>query len=183
MVDKEATMVGPCTPAAFRAIEIPSHHRRPLRLATLILMQQSRQVFIAMSALMACTAIGCGKSGPTMYHVSGKISFKNGTMPHGGVSLVSFVPTKDGSGEGRRPATGPIGPDGSFAMYTRVDGDGVVAGDYNVLIAILKGPMERVSLLPAKYFDMSSPPFKATVDRNISDLDYPIDMTGAPVGK
>jgi hypothetical protein len=126
-------------------------------------------------AALAVTA-GCHQ-GPAKYQVRGKVTFENGPAPKAGVKVVNFVPAKDSSAEVRRAASGSIGPDGSFTMFTRVTGDGVNAGDYSVVFTIVKGPMDMTSLIPVKYNDVNSPPYKVTVDRNIDDLDFKLDMS------
>ncbi len=118
-----------------------------------------------------------------MYQVRGKVSFTGGPAPHAGVSMVTFQPAKDSTAEVRRPATGPIEPDGSFMMSTRISGDGVNAGDYSVQFNISKGPMDPTSLIPAKYTDVSAPQYKVTVDHDINDLEYTIDMSAGTSGK
>jgi hypothetical protein len=125
---------------------------------------------------------GCQR-GPTMYQVSGKVKFKDGSAPKAPVCLVNFIPLKDGKGEGRRNATGPIGPDGSFTMYTRVGGDGVFPGDYAVVFNVANNPMAPVSILDPKYTDASTPPYKLSVDRNLNDLVFTIEpLSGAAGG-
>src|SRR4051812_15207182 len=129
-------------------------------------------------AALAATA-GCHK-GPAMYQVRGKVTFQNGPAPKAGVKVVNFVPAKDSTAEVRRAASGPIEPDGSFTMFTRMNGDGVNAGDYAVVFTITKGPMDMTSLIPVKYSDVSSPQYKVTVDHDISDLEYTIEpLSGA----
>ena len=114
-----------------------------------------------------------------MYQVRGKVTFEKGPAPKAGVKVVNFVPVKDSTAEVRRAASGPIEPDGSFTMFTRMNGDGVNAGNYAVVFTITKGPMDMTSLIPVKYSDVNSPPYKVTVDHNIDDLDYTIDVSGA----
>ncbi|HEX3600412.1 MAG TPA: hypothetical protein VHU84_09740 [Lacipirellulaceae bacterium] len=117
-----------------------------------------------------------------MYQVSGKVKYKDGSIPQAPICLVAFSPTRGGNGDTRRNATGAIGPDGSFSMYTRVSGDGVYPGDYDVRISVANNPMNPVSLLLPKYTDFNSPPYKVKVDHNITDLDYtvePLSNTGA----
>ncbi len=121
---------------------------------------------------------GC-QHGRTMYQVSGKVKYKDGSIPKAPICLVNFVPAKDGKGEMRRNATGQIGPDGSFSMYTRVSGDGVNPGEYEVLFNVATNPMAPVSLLAPKYTDHTSPPYKVMVDRNISDLEFTIEPLSA----
>src|SRR4051812_47439541 len=130
-------------------------------------------------ALLVCAVGGCGKKGPAMYQVSGKVTYKDGSVPRAGICLVSFAPTKESEAKVRRNATGAIGPDGSFTMFTRVNGDGVYAGEYAVLFTVANNPMAPVSLLSPKYTDLASPPFKVTVDHNINDLEYTIEPLSA----
>jgi|tagenome__1003787_1003787.scaffolds.fasta_scaffold20325738_1 hypothetical protein len=135
-------------------------------------------LFAACSLAALAVTAGCHK-GPAMYQVHGKVTFENGPAPKAGVKVVNFVPAKDSTAEVRRAASGPIEPDGSFTMFTRTNGDGVNAGDYAVVFTITKGPMDMTSLIPVKYSDINSPPYKVTVDHNIDDLDYTIDVSGA----
>jgi hypothetical protein len=128
---------------------------------------------VVVLASVFCVIVGCGKSGPAMYQVSGKVKYKDGSIPSAPICLVGFTPSKDN--EMRRNATGAIGPDGSFTMVTRVQGDGVYAGDYSVTFGVGNNPMKPVSLLLPKYTDLASPPYKITVDHNIRDLEYTIE--------
>ena len=90
-----------------------------------------------------------------MYQVRGKVTNKDGSVPKAGIALVSFVPTKDSTAEVKRSATGPIAPDGTFSMSTRLSGDGVNAGDYNVVFNIAKSPVDPTPLvLPQRYYPM-----------------------------
>jgi hypothetical protein len=133
-----------------------------------------RRLFVFALALPLIATVGCQR-GPRMYQVSGKVHYKDGSVPRGGVSLVNFRPTKESTAEVRQGASGAIGPDGSFTMYSRVSGDGVYAGDYAVTFTVIKGPMDPTSLILPKYNNSSTPPFTITVDENKTDLDYEIE--------
>src|SRR4051794_27151546 len=64
--------------------------------------------------LLACVALatsGCNK-GPRMYQVSGKVLYKDGSVPKAPVALVRFEPTQNSTAEIRKTATGEIGQDG-----------------------------------------------------------------------
>ena len=118
-----------------------------------------------------------------MYQVSGKVLNKDGSVPKGGIAVVSFMPTADSTAEIRRAANGSIGPDGSFSMSTRISGDGVHAGDYNVLFNVAKSPVDPTSLILPKYYDNAAPPYKVTVDHDIDDLKFEIEpLHGASKG-
>jgi hypothetical protein len=134
-------------------------------------------------ALPCLTAtVGC-QHGPKKYHISGKVLYKNGTVPKGGIAIVSFTPTKDSTAEVRQTATGAIGPDGSFEMYTRQAGDGVYAGDYVVVFQVAKAVMDPQPLILEKYWSASKSPFKITVDRDVNDLNYEIEPLPGVSGK
>jgi hypothetical protein len=144
-------------------------------------MRVSRFSLVHSLGFVLCLVVGCGKSGPAMYQVSGKVKYKDGSIPTAPICLVGFTASKDN--EVRRNASGQIGPDGSFTMVTRVQGDGVYAGDYSVTFAVANNPMKPVSLLMPKYSDLASPAYKITVDHNISDLDYTIEPLAGAGGK
>jgi hypothetical protein len=127
---------------------------------------------IAVPCLVATA--GCHR-GPRMYEVSGKVHYKDGSVPRGGVAVVNFRPTKESTAEVRQGASGAIGPDGSFSMFSRVTGDGVYAGDYAVTFTVIKGPMDPTSLILPKYMNALTPPFTITVDENKTDLDFEIE--------
>lgn len=137
-----------------------------------------------MLTLSAGLMAGCQR-GPKMYQVSGKVHYKNGGTPKTGVSVVNFAPTKGSSAEVRQAASGAIQPDGSFAMFSRVVGDGVYAGDYAITFTVIKGPMDPTSLILPKYTDPRTPPYTIKVDGDKTDLDFEIEplpgVTGAAV--
>jgi hypothetical protein len=119
-----------------------------------------------------------------MYQVSGQVLYKDGTVPKGGVAVVNFKPTKESNAEVRNGASGAIGADGTFSMFSRMSGDGVYAGEYAVTFTVIKAPMDPTSLILPKYSSSSNPPYKVLVDHNIEDLKYQIEplpgVTGAP---
>jgi hypothetical protein len=130
---------------------------------------------IVVITLLTGTIAGCGKSGPPMYQVSGKLHYKDGSLPKAGIAMITFMPSKDSTAEMRRNASGTIGPDGSFTMSTRVAGDGVYAGDYNVLLNVIKSPVDPTSLVLPKYYDPNDPPYRVTVDQDITGLEYTME--------
>jgi hypothetical protein len=109
-----------------------------------------------------------------MARVRGKVHFKDGTIPQGDLAIVKFNPTQDSTGQFRKSATGTIDPkDGSFEMNTRMAGDGVHYGDYTVTFTVADSNA-RILVAP-KYSKPAESPFKITVDRNRSDLDYEVE--------
>ena len=124
--------------------------------------------------------VGCNH-GASMYQVSGKVHYKDGSVPTAPVCLVRFEPAPDSSAPIRKSASGAIDPkDGSFTLYTRKPGDGVYPGDYRVAFTLCKSATDTKPLIPDKYAYANQSPFKITVDGNKTDLQYEIEPpTGA----
>jgi hypothetical protein len=118
--------------------------------------------------------VGCGGS-PDTAQVSGKVLYKDGTVPRGGVCMVEFQPAADTSAKIRKPAKGEIREDGSFEAFTRKPGDGVFVGKYDVTFAVWKGAMEPVSLIDRKYTRASTTPYHVTIDDDVGDLQFEIE--------
>jgi hypothetical protein len=117
---------------------------------------------------------GCG--GKQMYHVRGKVTYKDGSVPKGTLAVVTFTPSESSSAEIRKGASGAIEPDGSFEMVTRMSGDGVNRGEYAVTFRIVQlTASSMVSLADPKYTRPTSPMFTVNVDRDISDLSFEIE--------
>jgi hypothetical protein len=110
-----------------------------------------------------------------MAQVSGKVLYKDGSVPTGGVRIVRFEPADDTTAEVRQGATGAIGPDGSFTMSTKVFGDGVYYGDYIVSFSVLKSPIDPTPLIEPKYASRMTTPYKVTIDGEKTDLEYEIE--------
>jgi hypothetical protein len=117
---------------------------------------------------------GCNR-GPAMYQVSGKVLYKDGSVPKGGVAVVRLQPDVSSTAEIRKGATGAIAPDGSFDLYTRVPGDGVYEGQYDVTFAVLKSVMDPISLIPEKYTNAETSGYEVVVDKDIEDLLFEIE--------
>jgi hypothetical protein len=132
-------------------------------------------------ALVAVVMCGCDQ-GPPMYKVTGKVTYKDGSVPKGGVCSVQFLPTANTTAQVRKGASGAISPDGTFEMHTRAPGDGVNAGDYGVTFAIWQSPTDPRSLIPPKYSNPATSGYKITVDKDISDLKFEIEPLPGAVG-
>ena len=127
--------------------------------------------------LLPCAGIltGC-KHGASMYQVSGKVSYKDGSVPKARVRLVRFEPTKESTATIRKAATGAIDPkDGSFTLFTRVPGDGVHPGEYIVAFTLCKSAVDTKPLILEKYAYANQSPYKIMVDGDKSDLQYEIE--------
>jgi hypothetical protein len=101
--------------------------------------------------------------------------YKDGSVPKGGVRVVRFEPADDTTAEIRRTASGQIGADGTFEMSTRVPGDGVVVGKYNVTFSVWKAPREPISLVARQYTIAATTPYQVTVDHDVTDLVFEIE--------
>jgi hypothetical protein len=133
--------------------------------------------FVILLASFAAT-LGCSSD---TAQVSGKVVYKDGTVPKGGVCVVQFLPTDDSPAKIRKPATGEIREDGSFEACTRKPGDGVFLGKYDVTFAVWEGALEPVSLVEKKYTKKSTTPYHVTIDDDVSNLVFEIEP--APTGK
>ena len=78
--------------------------------------------------LFVAPLIGCGPSGPKTLSVTGKVTIDG--QPAVNV-LITFQPVD----EGNQAATGRVGDDGTYTMYTGISGTpGVMAGKYKVVL-------------------------------------------------
>jgi hypothetical protein len=126
---------------------------------------------------LVCVALaGCNRGAAT-FHVSGKVLNKDGSVPAGGVRIIRFEPVQiNGEERKGRIASGEIGNDGSFDLFTRMPGDGVMPGKYNVTFTVWKGQHDRVALIPDNYAASATTPYKdVVVDHDQNDLKFEIE--------
>ena len=136
-------------------------------------------LLLVICAISLSGIAGCGNSRPVA-QVHGKVVFKNGSMPNAGVRFIRFECEADTNAAVRKGASGTINDDGTFELYTRRPGDGVHLGKYAVTFAIYPGVMDRRSLVPAKYTTAALTPYHVVVDKDVDNLEFEIDQTGAP---
>jgi hypothetical protein len=120
---------------------------------------------------------GCNR-GPEIAQVSGKVLFKDGTVPRGGVCAVRFEPSSDTPAQFRQGAGGSIEADGSFEMCRRKPGDGVFLGKYAVTFTVWKAPREPLSLIDEKYTNSVTTPYHVTIDDDVDNLFFEIEPAG-----
>jgi hypothetical protein len=134
------------------------------------------QLMLISTALVCAPLAGCSH-GPSMVHVSGKVLNKDGSVPAGGVRIIRFEPIQTAGEERKgRIASGNIEKDGSFDLFTRTPGDGVMPGRYNVTFTIWKGEHDRVALIPDSYASAATTPYKdVVVERDQSDLKFEVE--------
>lgn len=124
-------------------------------------------------------AAGCSK-GPVMVQVRGKVLNKDGSVPKGGIRVVRFEPTQDSTALVRQVASGQIGDDGTYELFSKRPGDGVNIGKYNVTFTFWKGPHEPGSLVLEKYTASATTPYKdILVDHDQDDLNFQVEPLAA----
>lgn len=129
-------------------------------------------------ATLLALAPGCG-GGPEMARVSGKVSSKGKALDQGNVS---FVPV--GTPE-RPPASGKIGPDGTYSLQTADGLAGAQLGEYQVAVTgsdpdapnqdIPGMPIKSKSAVPAKYADPAKSGLTATVKGGSNTINLNVD--------
>jgi hypothetical protein len=107
--------------------------------------------------------------------VSGKVHYKDGSPITGATRAVRFEPTQSSSATIKKSASGVIAEDGSFEMFTRKPGDGVIPGKYAVTFVVMDKPMGGKLLIPSKYNSAADTPFEINVDGDKTDLVYEIE--------
>jgi hypothetical protein len=117
---------------------------------------------------------GCSGE-PAAARVRGRVAYKDGSVPQGEVCIVRFEPALAGTAPKGRAATGDIGRDGSFDMYTKRPGDGVVPGEYVVTFTVMKSHLEPESLIDEKYTKADTTPYKITVDEDVDGQVFEIE--------
>lgn len=129
-------------------------------------------MFRPLAAVLLVVVVGCAK---THYPVEGRVSFKGGEDPKklaGG--MVIMEPVEGGRLSSSR---GYIRDDGRYVMGTLADDDGVVPGQYKVMvlppgIPNPERPPPDWPPLKESYGRMDQSPFTLTVEpkRNVFDM-------------
>jgi len=125
-------------------------------------------------ATLALTPLACGRSGPEMAQVTGKVSYQGKPVMKGTVTFVAANPNS-------RNATGHLDPNGYYKLQTETAGDGAELGDYQVTIythdeQILdykpKVPIKVERRTPAKYENPRTSDLKATVKSGSNEFNF-----------
>lgn len=140
-------------------------------------MDRLARLWFVGSLLLVGGVLGCGNTDTAQ--VSGRVVYKDGTIPAGGVCVVEFVPAADSPAKVRKAARGDIQSDGWFEAYRRKPGDGVFLGKYDVTFAIWKDAKVPVSSVDAKYTKASTTPIHVTIEDDVNDLSFEIEPTQA----
>jgi hypothetical protein len=127
--------------------------------------------------IAALTLAGCNTSG--IYPVSGKVTFTDGPMPEAEVAIIRFEPIEGTTKEGQtKPASGRIGPDGTYQLTTLNPDDGAFVGEYKVVFTIRKEYMGQGTLVDPKFTSASTTPHTAKVKAGRNRFDF--EVTRAP---
>ena len=86
----------------------------------------------AWCVLTALLVAGCSSHGPTTIPIRGEVLYKGAPLKNVPQGLVRYIPKTPDSG---RQASGRIQSDGAFVLTTFKSADGVVPGDYNVVVS------------------------------------------------
>jgi hypothetical protein len=132
-------------------------------------------LILALFAPCLLLTIGCNR-GPKMVQVGGKVLAEDGSPIKRGVREIRFEPMDDTTAVMRRTAIGQIKDDGSFELFTRRPGDGVLPGKYAVLISVVKAPRDPISLIDERYSVSATTPYHETIEDDVDDLSYTVKM-------
>jgi len=127
------------------------------------------------SFVMLLPLAGCGTDGPTMGKVTGKVLYKDGSVPTGGEVVIRFEPAPGTNAEIRKAASCMIMEDGTYDLLTVKPGDGAIFGTYKVVFTILESYRTGVSLVDEKYTKAETTPFERVIDSSSHQFDFEIE--------
>ncbi|HEX2473493.1 MAG TPA: hypothetical protein VHK01_02035 [Lacipirellulaceae bacterium] len=131
-----------------------------------------RTCLLILIGLLA-TVAGCGSR--QTYDVSGVAQYQDGSPISGAVRIIRLEPTDDTTATIRKAASGYLAEDGTFEMFTRRPGDGVIPGKYWVTFTVMDKAMGGKSLIPSKYTNAATSPFELVVDDDKDGLEYKLE--------
>jgi len=121
---------------------------------------------IGICCAAALTIVGCKKEFPETVAVRGAVSYQGKPVPKG---TITFHPLH-GEGGLYRPAVGVIASDGTYQLQSFRRGDGIMPGEYVVVIESYEGGptaeetnRPRKWLIPEKYGAPASSDLRATI--------------------
>jgi hypothetical protein len=131
----------------------------------------------SISALLLSAAVlsgsGCGDSGKAQ--VTGKITFKDGSVPQGGQKVITFQPAADSTAETKKGASADIREDGTYELFSARPGDGVFYGKYKVIVNVLGDYRGGATKVADKYTKSDTTPFERVVDDPVETFDFEIE--------
>lgn len=127
--------------------------------------------------LAAWTLIGCGRSGPTLIPVEGKVTFQGRPLQTG--SLV-FQPDRDKGNQSSLTPSGTIGSDGRYQLFTQ-ERPGAPPGWYKVGIVAQEAPPNDPyamrSRIPQRYNDPQTSGISVEVSKSAAAGAYDLQLT------
>ena len=111
-----------------------------------------------------------------MVQVRGKVLAEDGSTINRGLREIRFEPMDDTTAVMRRTAIAQIMDDGSFELFTRRPGDGVLPGKYAVTISVIKAPRDPVSLIDETVSVSATTPYHETIENDVDGLEYKVKM-------
>ena len=139
----------------------------------------SARLVLVVCVLCLSAILGCGGRAGTA-QVKGRVLYKDGTVPTGGVCVVQFMPAEDSTAKIRKAASGEIQKDGWFQAYTRKPGDGVFVGKYDVTFSVWPSVTDSTSLIDLKYTNAATTPHHVTIEDDVDNLEFEIEPLPAP---
>jgi hypothetical protein len=134
-----------------------------------------RRRYPVAAGLLLCLIGQTGCGGRESYQVSGRAQYKDGSPITGGVRVIRLEPTQDSTAVIRKAAGTTIAPDGTFEIFTRKPGDGVIPGKYAVTFTVLDKPFGGKSLIAAKFTNPVDTPFELVVDEDKTELLFELE--------
>jgi len=113
-------------------------------------MAASLQQRVALWMFVTCmvVVIGCGRSRPETIPVSGKVMLDGGAWPIKG--MIIFTCSKPATGFPGRPGRATFNTDGTFVVGTYEKDDGLMPGEYRVVVSCEEGAQDTESV-PKSY--------------------------------
>lgn len=105
-------------------------------------------LLVAACGLLAL--FGCGRGGPEVVPVRGKVTYGGGAWPKPG--LLYFTTEQPAEGLPARPAMGRFGTDGNLTVSTFTKGDGLIPAHYKIGVECWEVPPSMESSLPPKSY-------------------------------
>lgn len=108
---------------------------------------------VCLTALCCLVVAGCGRGGPELVNIKGKVTYGGGPWPAKGA--LYFNPVDPAEGMPRISSRADFDTDGNFAVTSFDDGDGLVPGKYTVVVECWDSPPEpgkpSKSYVPKRY--------------------------------
>ena len=121
---------------------------------------------------------GCGRSGPEIVQVEGRLTYGGGSWPKKGT--IFFLPVKVEGGAPERSGWARFGIDGRFGPTSYRSGDGLVPGVYRVTAECWERTptmgLPPPNYVPAKYQSSQSSDLEVTVPSGQRRLEVSLDI-------